>query len=146
MLPEILLRYLHFISIFTVVSSVVAEYLLLQPQMSRSQISRLAKIDAVYGLAAILVVGAGLTLWFGLGKPAEYYSHNWIFWTKVGLFTLVGLLSIYPSIFFARQRKGDPAEWIAIPERIRWIVRLELLLLALIPLLATLMAGGWGRF
>lgn len=146
MLLEILLRYIHFISIFAVVSTVVAEHLMLQPQMSRREIKRLSSIDGVYGLASILVVGAGLTMWFGVGKPAEYYTQNWIFLTKVGLFVVVGILSIHPTVFFARQRKGDAEEVIAIPTSIKWSVRAELLLLLLIPLLATLMARGIGSY
>jgi putative membrane protein len=146
MLPEILLRYLHFISIFAVVSTVVAEHLILKPQMTRREIKRLSSIDGVYGLASILVVGAGLTMWFGVGKPAEYYTQNWIFLTKMGLFVIVGLLSIYPSVFFARQRKGDPAELVELPNSIKWSIRAELLLLALIPLMATLMARGIGAY
>jgi putative membrane protein len=146
MLLEILLRYLHFISIFAVVSTVVAEHLILKPQMTRREIKRLSSIDGVYGLASILVVGAGLTMWFGVGKPAEYYTQNWIFLTKMGLFVIVGLLSIYPSVFFARQRKGDPAELVELPNSIKWSIRAELLLLALIPLMATLMARGIGAY
>lgn len=146
MLLEILLRYLHFISIFAVVSTVVAEHLMLKPQMSRQEIKRLSSIDGVYGLASILVVGAGLTMWFGVGKPAEYYTQNWIFLTKVGLFVIVGILSIHPTIFFARQRKGNSEEVIDIPTSVKWSIRAELLLLLLIPLLATLMARGIGSY
>lgn len=146
MLLEILLRYLHFISIFAVVSTVVAEHLMLKPQMSRQEIKRLSSIDGVYGLASILVVGAGLTMWFGVGKSAEYYTQNWIFLTKVGLFVIVGILSIHPTIFFARQRKGNSEEVIDIPTSVKWSIRAELLLLLLIPLLATLMARGIGSY
>lgn len=146
MLAEVLVKYLHFISIFGVVSTVVAEHLLLKPQMSREEIRRLSRVDGVYGLASILVVGAGLTLWFGLGKPATYYTENWIFLTKVGLFVVVGLLSIHPTVFFARQRKGEGHELVDIPNSIKWIIRAELIILFLMPLLATIMARGIGQY
>ena len=142
---EIFLRYLHFISIFTIVGTLSAEHLLLKKTMTRSEIGRLARIDAVYGLAALTLLGAGLTLWLsGVGKPTAFYSGNWIFHTKITLFLLVGILSIYPTIFFIRNRKGSAYESITVPKRIFWLLRLELLLLLIIPLLAGLMAKGIG--
>jgi putative membrane protein len=144
---EIFLRYLHFISIFAIVGSLVSEHLLLKKELSRSEILRLSKIDAVYGLAAVLLLSVGLTLWIGgFGKPTEFYSKNWIFHTKLTLFILIGLLSIYPTVFFMKNRKGHPQEMVKIPSMIFWMLRFELLLLFIIPLLAGLMARGVGFF
>src|SRR5690242_2822278 len=106
-MTEILLRYVHFISIFGIVGSLVSEHMLLKKEMTRAELKRLSRIDAVYGLAALTLLGAGLTLWFsGVGKPAYYYSHNWIFHLKITCFALLGVLSIYPTIFFIKNR-GD---------------------------------------
>jgi putative membrane protein len=147
MTTEILLRYVHFISIFTIVGSLMSEHLLLKKELMRSEIARLAKIDAVYGIAALTLLAAGLTLWLGdVGKPAIYYSKNWIFHTKITLFLTVGLLSIYPTVFFLKNRKGDSHDVVAIPKSIFWMLRLELMLLFIIPLLAGLMARGVGFF
>jgi putative membrane protein len=89
----------------------------------------------------------GLTLWFGnVGKSSAFYSKNWIFHTKITLFALIGILSIHPTVFFIRKRKGSADEVIAIPKSVFWMLRLELLLLAIIPLLAGLMARGVGFF
>jgi putative membrane protein len=145
MSTEIILRYIHFISIFAIVGSLVSEHLLLKKEMTRLEISRLARIDAVYGLAALSLLAAGLTLWLGsFGKPAIFYTKNWIFHTKLTCFILIGLLSIYPTVFFIKNRKGNPDEIIKIPSRIFWMLRIELLLLFVIPLLAGLMAKGIG--
>ncbi|MEY4930125.1 MAG: hypothetical protein RI909_849 [Bacteroidota bacterium] len=142
---EILLRYVHFISIFAIVGALVSEHLLLKNEMTRSELSRLARIDAVYGLAAVALLAAGLTLWLGsIGKPAEFYSKNWIFHTKITLYVVVGLLSIYPTVFFIKNRKGQQDESVKIPKSIFWMLRLELLLIFIIPLLAGLMAKGIG--
>jgi putative membrane protein len=144
---EIALRYVHFISLFALVSSLVSEHLLLKKQLTRSEISRLSRIDAIYGLAALSILAAGLTLWFsGAGKPTVYYSKNWIFHTKVTLFLMVALLSIYPTIFFMKNRKGDPGEIVQVPKTLLWLLRVELVLLFIIPLLANLMARGVGFF
>ena len=67
---------------------------------------------------------------------------NPIFHLKYGLFIVVGILSIWPSIFFMRQRKGDQNEEIQIPNHIRTIVRIELIILSIIPILAVLAAAG----
>ena len=144
---EILLRYIHFISIFVIVSTLVAEYLLLKKQLTRNELKQLARIDAVYGIAALTLLIAGLTLWLGsYGKPSVYYTMNWVFHTKLTCFLAVGLLSIYPTLFFIRNSKGDPEETILIPGKIFWMLRLELTLLVVIPLLAGLMAHGIGYF
>ncbi len=147
MTTELFLRYLHFISIFTIVGSLVSEHMLLQNQLTRKVIAKIARIDAVYGLAAITLLCAGFTLWLGeYGKPAAFYSKNWIFHTKLTLFVLIGLLSIYPTVFFIRNRKGNPDELITIPKSIFMMIRLELLILFIIPLLAGLMSRGVGFF
>ncbi|MBX2961157.1 MAG: DUF2214 family protein [Cyclobacteriaceae bacterium] len=147
MTTELLLRYIHFISIFTIVATLVAEHLLLKKELTRSKISRLARIDGVYGIAALVLLGAGLTLWLGgFGKPTEFYSKNWIFHLKLSLFVCIGLLSIYPTVFFLKQRKGNGEEKVIVPKAIFWMLRLELLLLFIIPLLAGLMAKSVGYF
>ncbi|MDH4092894.1 MAG: DUF2214 family protein [Cyclobacteriaceae bacterium] len=144
---EITLRYLHFVSIFAIVSSLVSEHLLLEKELTRAEVTRLSRIDAVYGIAAIILVAAALTLWLGsIGKPAIFYSKNWIFQTKLTLFVIVGLLSIHPTVFFIKNRKGNPAEIVEIPRSVFWMLRFELLLLFIIPLLAGLMAHGVGFY
>ena len=147
MTTEIILRYIHFISIFAIVGSLVSEHLLLKKELSRAEITRLSRIDAVYGIAALILLTAGLTLWLGgFGKPSVYYSKNWIFHTKITMFITIGLLSIYPTVFFIKNRKGNPEERIKIPSLVFWMLRFELLLLLIIPLLAGLMAHGVGFF
>jgi putative membrane protein len=141
---EIGIKYIHFVSIFFIVTSLAAEYILLKNKMKRKDIRRLASIDGIYGINAIILLAAGFALWFWVGKPAEFYSKNWIFMTKLTLFAIVGLLSIYPTRFFLKQRKGDPDEEVNIPSLVKNVVRVELLILFLIPLLATLMSKGIG--
>jgi putative membrane protein len=147
MTPELLLRYLHFISVFTIAGTLLSEHFLLKKTMLREEIGKLARIDAIYGIAALTLLCAGLTLWLGgFGKPAVYYSKNWIFHTKITCFALIGLLSIYPTVFFIKSRKGDQKESIEIPRAVIWMLRFELLLLFIIPMLAGLMARGVGFF
>ncbi|NOT75771.1 MAG: DUF2214 family protein [Cyclobacteriaceae bacterium] len=144
---EITLRYIHFISIFAIVGSLVSEHLLLKKTLTRSEIGRIAKIDAVYGIAAVTLLTAGLILWLGgVGKPTYFYSKNWIFHTKITLFAIIGLLSIWPTVFFLKNRKGDMNEIVPVPVSVVMMLRIELMLLFIIPLLAGLMAHGVGYF
>lgn len=144
---EILLRYVHFISIFAIVGTLTSEHLLLKKSLTRGEIGRLARIDAVYGIAALTLLGAGFTLWLSdIGKPSVFYSKNWIFHTKITLFLLIGILSIHPTRFFIRQRKGPADEVVSIPKSVFMMLRLELTLLVVIPLLAGLMSRGVGFF
>lgn len=145
MTTELLLRYIHFISIFAIVGSLVSEHLLLKPRLSKKEIDRLSRIDGIYGLAVMTLLAAGLTLWLGgFGKPTEFYSQNPIFHLKLGLFVGIGLFSIYPTVFFIRNRKGNKDEIISIPTSLIWMIRLELFLLVIIPVLAGMMAEGIG--
>lgn len=145
MTAEIFLRYLHFISIFAIAGTLLSEHFLLERELTRTAIKRISRIDALYGIAALTLLGAGLTLWLGgFGKPSIYYSKNWIFHTKISLFALIGVLSIYPTVFFIQQAKGDPDERVVIPRMVIWMLRLELLILFTIPLLAGLMSRGIG--
>lgn len=144
---ELLLRYLHFISVFAIVGSLISEHMLLQKQMSRVAINKVAMIDAVYGVAALILLGAGLTLWLGsFGKPSIVYTKNWIFHTKLTLFLIVGLLSIYPTVFFLKNRKGNGDEIVHVPKIIFALVRFEILILFIIPILAGLMSRGVGLY
>lgn len=147
MTTELFLRYIHFVSLFTIAGTLTAELILLKPVLVRSEVKRLARIDGLYGLAAITLLAAGLTLWLGsYGKPAEFYSKNWVFHLKLGLFVVIGLLSIYPTVFFLKKRNGNAMDVVPIPRSIMWMVRIELLLMAVIPMLAGLMSRGIGYF
>jgi putative membrane protein len=142
---EILTRWLHFAFILTLTGAIFGQHLLLRPTLERREIQRLAGLDLLYVLAVIGVVATGLLQWMVVGKPSAFYSSNPVFHAKLGLFGLIGIVSIYPTIFFARNKKGEPSEALAVPRAVTWSVRLELLFLLAMPLLATLMARGIGN-
>lgn len=145
MTPYIIVRYLHFVSILLLVSTVFTENILISKQLTGKQVGLLAKVDGLYGLASILVLTTGFTLWLWVGKPASFYSYNFLFYIKLGLFTIVGLLSIVPTIFFIQKRKLPVDSLIEIPQKILLVVRIEIFILACIPLFAVVMAMGIGN-
>jgi putative membrane protein len=138
----VIIRYLHFIGILVLSSALVLEHMLLRREATVADIKKLAVIDLIYGVSAGLVLLTGLAMWFWVGKPAEFYSANPLFHSKLLLFVFIALMSIYPTLFFIRSRRSGGS--VAVPRIIVATVRIELLLLAAIPLLAVLMAQGYG--
>lgn len=140
----ILIRYIHFTGIMIVVAMVIAELVLVRSVLQRATIRKIWMLDNIYGLFSLIVVGAGLYLWLGIGKTASFYSTNPVFHTKIGLFIVVGILSIWPTVFYFKQRKGDQCEQVEVPRYMKRIIIAELTILGIIPLLGTLMAQGVG--
>jgi len=139
----ILFRYLHFIAIFVLAGALIIENIAIKPVITAEDARNLAKVDAAYGSAAALVALFGTGLWFWFGKPVDFYSYNPLFLLKIGLFILIALLSIYPTLFFLKHRKAADTE-LVVPKAIRTLLRVELVLLCVIPVLAFLMTRGIG--
>jgi putative membrane protein len=140
---EVLVRYMHFIGIIILSSALVSEHILLSVDKSTTKLKRLAMVDAVFGIGALLVFTAGMLLLFVVGKPTLFYVENWVFHLKATLFLTIAALSIYPTIFYIRNRNKNSLE-VVIPKSIIMIVRLQLTLLVFIPLCAVFMARGYG--
>jgi len=149
MLAHVITAYLHFLGMMMLMATLVAEHVTLQPQMTRLHLQRLARTDLFYGIAAGVVFLTGLLRFAYFGKGIYFYLGNPLFYVKVGMFLLVALISIYPTMQFLSWRKMLTQS--ALPEldprtmtRLRAVIRLELGLLIVIPLLAVLMARGIG--
>ncbi|MGP0172085.1 DUF2214 family protein [Pseudomonas sp. NCHU5208] len=141
--------YLHFIAIFALFALLSVEHVLFKAPLDLQRVRSLMITDIAYGACAVIVLLTGLArvLWFG--KGADYYLGNFLFHAKVGLFILAALLSILPTYVFFNWRKALRAGQVPEPNPrqialVTWSIRLELLLLLVIPLLATLMARGFG--
>lgn len=142
-MDEILVRYLHFLGIISLASGLVVEQFLISRQVSIKEMKKIAAADAMCGISAILILITGTLLWFVVGKPAGFYSGNWLFHTKLFIFLGIILLAIYPALFFIRNRNSQ-SSIINIPQSVIILVRIELLLLLTVPLFAVLMARGYG--
>jgi len=138
-----IVRMVHFLAILSFTAVLAVQNALLKPTLSRRELRRLTVLDAVYGLSAVLVFGAGHALWFMVGKPAEFYTKNPVFHVKLTLFVVVFLLSIVSTVFFLKRWRSG-AETVVVPARVRVLKRVEFGLLLLIPVLAVIMAAGVG--
>ncbi len=144
---DALLAYAHYICIIAFACLLVSELALLRSAMPPGQARRIQVLDRWYGIVAGLLVLSGLArLNFGL-KGAAFYVHNPVFWTKIGLFVLVGLISIAPTIAFIRWHARLASDGSLVLDagefrRIRGLLSLQVVLLLLIPLCAVFMARG----
>ncbi|NQD91952.1 DUF2214 family protein [Pseudomonas sp. CrR25] len=148
-MAEAVAAYLHYLSIFALFALLTLEHSLFKLPLDLERARRLLRVDTAYGAMAVLVLvtGAIRVLWFA--KGLTYYLHNGLFHAKLGLFVLIGLLSIVPTKMFLGWRSALKAGQLPPVStqqhrRVTLVIRLELLLLVLIPLLAALMARGFG--
>lgn len=149
MVLESLLAYLHLLAILTMVVFLASEAALCRSEwLNAKVVARLGKIDLVYGIAAVAVLATGVArIVWGVKGPA-YYGGNWLLHAKVGLFIVIALISIKPTIVIRRWVKaqkagaGLPAE--AEVKATRRLIMIQAHLLPLIPLAATFLARGFG--
>ena len=149
MLADALLSWLHITAILALASALGAEALLLRAQRGPATLVALARADLVYGIAAALVLLTGLARLYAGAHGTAFLTANPVFWAKMALFVVVGLLSILPTVRFIQWRRAqrtDAAFWPADAEllRVRRLVFIQLHLLAFVPLAAALMTRGIG--
>ena len=139
-MTELVFRYIHFIGIMSLSATLVMQHLIISSEVTKNDLKKIAFIDIIYWISIFLTVGAGLMLLLGVGKEVSFYMTNWIFHLKLTLFILVILLSVYPTLFFRKSIKSD-AEMITFPKVIIMLIRTELLLIFIMPLLGVLIAS-----
>ena len=142
-----LLHFVHFAFIFTLASLLACEIALFSQSMAQRTLNRLRAIDRWYGILAGLVILSGVSLLtFGV-KPATYFTHNPVFWTKMALFVCVALLSIPMTVQLLKKADGtgldgavtfDDGEF----RRMRSFLWAQVAVFIFIPLCAALMANG----
>ncbi|MES2361750.1 MAG: DUF2214 family protein [Pseudomonadota bacterium] len=146
---EALLAYAHILAILTMVVFLASEAALCRVQwLNAAVVERLAKIDAIYGIAAVSVLLTGLArTWWGIKGTAWYWA-NPLLHIKLGLFVVIGLLSIKPTLTFLRWRRELRATG-QLPDEAqirlaRRLVMVQAHIVPLIPLAAVFMARGFG--
>jgi putative membrane protein len=146
---EALLAYFHFLAILTLVVFIASEAALCRPEwMNPNLVDRLATVDRIYGIAAGAVLVTGLLRVFLGVKGSGWYWGNWLLHVKIGLFLLAALISIVPTLRFARWRKALRASGaLPAPEEVRKVRKLVMLqahIIPIIPLAAVFLARGFG--
>jgi putative membrane protein len=139
--------FIHHAAAFLVVAALMVELVVLKSELTPTSARSVLRMDAVYGIAALVLLVAGLVRVFYTEKGSAYYFDSGAFLLKFALFIVVGLLSIYPTMKFMGWRQAlregrvpsfDPAT----RRKVRMLIHIELTLLFVIMLMAIMMARG----
>ena len=148
---DLLFSYLHYVAIFAFLACLVAELLLYQPPFDERRARALGMVDLAYLFVAIFLFGAGfMRLWVS-PKTGDFFWRNGFFYVKIACGTMIGLLSIIPTMHYYRYGKAlaqGSAPVIALVEerRIRGYIVAQLVLACLMPLWGLLMARAHWLF
>jgi putative membrane protein len=148
-MPDLVLAILHHLLVFALAGLLAAELALLRPSVGGATLKVLGGLDAAYGATAVLILVVGFSRVFFGGKGSTFYLGNPMFWAKIGAFAVVGLLSIAPTLAILRWRRQVKAQADFTPPTgevatARRVLVAEVLVFALIPILAAAMARGYG--
>lgn len=143
MLNPDLLMALHYCAVIILTGAITSEYFLFRRGMSIEQVRKLLLADGLAALALLLIFITGVLLVLAHSEQPTVLLANPGYRTKLLLFCLMVISFGYPSHLFYRWRRSlrhGRAPMVSIQQQfwVIWILRGNLLLLALIPLLATL--------
>ena len=144
-----LFAFLHHVSAFTLFAALVVEFVLIRSALTVESARKIQRADMILGISAGALLAIGLARVFYFEKGATYYFHTWTFHAKFGLFILLALISIVPTLEFLRWRDAVKAGQVPVvsPQKmksIRSIIHYEMVGVVLIILFAALMAKGIG--
>jgi putative membrane protein len=149
MIAKSLVAYMHFLCAFGITATLFYEWFTFSRTPTAAEARRLALADRWYGIFAGALLVAGFTRAFHFEKGMDFYLHSPFFHMKITLFVVIGLLSIYPTIRFARWRPDIQAGRAptVTESQFKLISRslgTEMILLVALLLCASLMANGVG--
>lgn len=145
-----LVAFVHHVSAFVLFAALVVEFVLIRGALTVESARKIMRADMIFGIAAGVLLLAGLARVFHFEKGAYYYFHTWTFLAKLALFVIVGLISIIPTMEFLRWRAAVKAGQVPAVsgdklKSVRSIIHYEMAGVVLIILFATLMARGIGQ-
>ena len=136
----------HHLVIFCVFGVVAAELFSLRPGMTARDTHRLARIDLGYGIFAGLTLIVGFARASLAAKGWDYYAHNAYFWSKIGTFAIIGLLSVPPTVVYVRCRRAGTTLTGEQVGSLRLFLWAEVVLFAPLLGFAAAMARGYGQY
>lgn len=140
--------YLHYVAMISMATLLALELMVCAGGLSAERVRRLVRLNYIYLGAGLFALGSGLAYFVWFGKGAAFYLHNPVFYIKLALFAALGLISMPPTLQYLRWLRGFEAAPYAVAEyqvtRMRRYIWAELVMVAVIPLMATFMARGIG--
>jgi putative membrane protein len=142
----IIAAWIHYVGVMLMIASLLGEHLMLKQALSAAEARAIQRLDIIYGGSATLILVTGIMRMY-LEKGTTYYLQSGPFHALLGVFVLVALLSIYPTVTLLRwradARAGRGQELAAGRfKALQIILRAELALVLIAPLFATWMAHG----
>jgi putative membrane protein len=144
-----LFAFLHHLCAFPRVAALAIEFTLIRQELTLVSARRLQTTDLVLGIAAGFLLIVGLSRVFLFEKGANYYWHSHAFLLKFGLFVIVSVLSVVPTMEFLSWRDAIKAGEVPVIDasrrrRVTAVIHAELFAIVIILLCAAIMArGGW---
>ena len=147
MTATITAAYIHHLAAFLVLGTLMVELVLLKGELTPTSARSVMRMDMAYGIAAMVLLVVGFVRVFYTEKGSMYYFSSGPFLVKLALFTVVALLSIYPTMKFIGWRKElragrAPSFDAGTRRRVRMLIHIELTLIFVIILMAIMMARG----
>ncbi|GAB2460539.1 MAG: DUF2214 family protein [Comamonas sp.] len=145
---EAVLAAVHLVAILTMVVFLASEAALCRNEwMNAAVVQRLARLDMIFGIAAMAVLATGLARVMLGAKGAGWYVSQPLFHLKITLFVVGGLLSIKPTLVFRRwQRQLQAGQALPGAQEVlatrRWIMW-QAHLIPVIAVIAVFFARGW---
>ncbi len=144
---DAILSYVHLISNIIMGMALYTQFRRFRIGFDLKDALAIQRADMIFGITALLTLGSGFWRALGSAKGSSFYFSNSIFLTKLSLFIVVGLLSIYPTLIFLKWRKDTNVG--KVPQitdtqfkLARRAIAIEFHIFILMPLLAALMARG----
>ena len=144
-----LFAWLHLVAVGLAMGLLLSEYWLCRRVPDRLQVRLLGTVDLGYFLALIGSLATGLARVLFFAQGTTYYLANQLFWLKIALFIAIGLIALFPTRQYIRWNRDARMAPAFAPltrelERVRGSIALQLGLMLLLPLLAILVARGYG--
>ena len=150
MVLDAILAYLHFTAIFLLFAFLTVEIVMMRGALDAAAVRVLGRVDIWYFSSAMAALATGFARAVFGAKGPDFYFSAWPIYVKIGLFIVVGAISVRPTLEFIRWRRAfdhDPAHQVAPADRarVRRLIMIEVHLAALIPLVAVFMSRGFGH-
>jgi putative membrane protein len=141
--------WLHLASIGLGAGLLLTEHWLCRRVPDRLQVKLLGQVDLGYQLALIGSLATGLARALYYGQEAEVYLSNRLFWLKIAVFVAIAVIAIGPTLQYIRWNREARSAPAFAPltrdvERVRAAIALGLGLWLILPLIAILVARGYG--
>lgn len=143
---EAILASLHLLAILTLVVFLSSEAALCRVEwMSEAVVRRLARLDMIYGLTALVLLLTGIARIVWGAKGLTWYVSQPLFHLKMLLFFVTAIMSLRPTFTIRKWVKAlNVAGTLPQPESVRFVRKWIMVQAHIIPVIAVI-AVFWAR-